>query len=262
MIPIIMQTFNRVEYTIQVIAAIRNNILHPYQLIVVDNGSIDGTIEQLELMRKQGLIHHLVLNDKNLGIAEPKNQGLKIVDELAKTQEIKYVCITDNDIVPPFIRDNGCALKKITEIMDKHEYIGMCGVDLARDNAPPNQEWWWRLRQHPLKNPTFAEIAIGFWFAVTRYEYFKDFKFNTVSLYGRVDESFRNWLTQVKKAKVGLLKGVSRKDSHGVHIETIPKLGYHLGWTEDYSKHNEYVLMKKRERFKAERIWKQQNKVW
>ena len=146
--------------------------------------------------------------------------------------------------------------------MDKHTDVGMCGIDLAKDNAPDNQEWWWRLRQHSRNNPTFTEISIGFWFSVTRYEYFKEFKFDTISLYGRVDESFRNWLTQVKRVKIGLLKGIEVKDSHGVHLKTEPRQGIHLGWTEDVKKYSEYVLMKKQERFKAEQIWKQQNKVW
>lgn len=258
MIPILLQTFNRIEYTVQVISSIRNHILYPHQVIVVDNASTDGTIEYLELMKKLGFIHHLILNKTNLGIAEPKNQGLQIIKEIAKSQQIKYVCITDNDIVPPFIRNNGCILTKIAEMMDSHPEVGMCGVDLNRDNSPNNQEWWWRLRQHPSSNPVFAEIAIGFWFSVIRYDYFKDFKFVGESLYGRVDESLRNYIGLVKKAKIGILKGIYNSEKK----ETESNLGIHLGWREDIEKFPEYVNLKKQERFKAEQAWKQKDRKW
>ena len=263
MIPIIMQTYNRIEYSMQVIAAFMNHILYPHKIIIIDNGSTDGTPEYLKLMLRLKIIDRLILNKENRGIAEPKNQGIELVREFTKNHDIKYVCITDNDIVPPFLRDNkSCVLTKMIQVMDKHPEIGMCGVDLVGDNAPGSQEWWWNLRQHPITNPTFAEIAIGFWFAVTRYEYLKEFKFDGESLYGRVDESYRNWLTSVKMAKIGLLKGVSLKNKQGVHLETVPKLGIHLGWTEDNEIRYDYVLMKKQERYKAEQAWETKGKKW
>jgi GT2 family glycosyltransferase len=259
MIPVILQTFNRVSYTMQVISALKNHLLHSRFIIVIDNGSTDGTIDYLKFCKEQGLVDELILNSTNLGIAEPKNQGLEVVKKLAETQEIKYVCISDNDIVPPFIRDkDGCVLTKIVEMMDGHPEVGMCGVDLNRDNAPSNQEWWWRLRQHPQSNPTFAEIAIGFWFSVIRFETFKDFKFIGESAYGRVDESLRNYITLVMKKRVGLLKGVYDEKTHS----TIEKLGIHLGWTEDLKNIPEYVNFKKAERYKAEIAWKEKNRKW
>jgi glycosyltransferase involved in cell wall biosynthesis len=257
-VPIIMQTHNRAEYTANTIMGIHNNILYPKHLIVIDNGSTDCTPDFLLFAKAQGFIDELILNPENKGIAEPKNQGLELVKKLSEKQQIKYVCITDNDIVPPFIRDKGCALEHIVKLMDTNSNVGMCGVDLMRDNAPTNQEWWWRLRQHPNTIPEFAEISIGFWFSVIRYEYFKDFSFKSGSQYGRVDESIRNYITLVKKAKVGLLKGYY--DS--VKKETISRCGIHLGWTEDQSKYPQYVMFKKQERAKAEKEWKDNNRKW
>jgi hypothetical protein len=225
---------------------------------VIDNGSADPGPKLLQLLKEQGFINELILNSENKGIAEPKNQGLEVVKKMAESQEIKYVVITDNDIIPPFIREKGCVLEHIVQLMDNNPHIGMCGVDLSRENAPPNQEWWWRLRQHPANVPEFAEISIGFWFAVIRFEYFKDFRFNAPSLYGRVDESIRNYITVEKKAKIGLFKGVHDP----VKKETVPKLGVHLGWVEDFNKYPEYVLFKKQERFKAEQSWKETNRKW
>lgn len=261
MIPIILITYNRIEYTIEVISALNNHLIYPIKIIVIDNGSTDGTIEYLELMKKLGFIHYLILNGENKGIAEPKNQGLEIVKEIAKTQEIKYVCITDNDIVVPFIRKGGCVLTQIAKMMDKNPNLGMVGVDLNGDNAPNGQEYWWKLRQHPNTIPQFAEIVIGFWFSVIRYEYFNEYKFEKVSLYGRVDESIRNWITINKKAKIGVFKGVEVIEN-GKYKETESRTGIHLGWNEDQKKFPDYVNMKKAERYKAEQVWKQENRKW
>jgi GT2 family glycosyltransferase len=257
-VPIILQTYNRISYSMQVIPAIYNNILYPHSVIVVDNASTDGTVEYLKFCKENKFIDELILNSENKGIAEPKNQGLEAVAQLAQTQEIKYVCFSDNDIVPPFIRTNGCALEHIVKIMDNNPQIGMCGVDLSRENAPGNQEWWWRLRQHPATNPEFTEIAIGFWFSLVRYEFFKEFKFIGESAYGRVDESLRNYIGLVKRQKVGLLKGVYDP----VAKQTMSLVGYHLGWSEDASRFPDYVSFKKAERFKAEQAWKEKNRKW
>lgn len=256
-VPIVLQTYNRLSYTMQVISSFKNHLIYPYYLIVIDNASSDGTRVYLDLMKSQGYIDYLILNDTNLGIATPKNQGLEVIKELAKTQEIKYICVTDNDIVFPFVRDNGkCALGKIVQLMDNQPHIGMCGVDLNPDNAPASQAWWWRLRQHPTNIPEFTEISIGFWGAVIRYEFFNDFSFDCKSLYGKCDESCRNYIYSVKKQKIGLWKGVfNGKD-------TVQKLGQHLGWNEDATMYPDYVAFKKQERFKAEQIWKAENKKW
>jgi len=262
-IPIIMQTYNRISYTMEVISSFHNHLFYPFELIVIDNGSTDGTQEYLKLMKDIGHVHHLVLNGENKGIAKPKQQGIEIAKEIAKKKDVKYVVITDNDIVVPFIRDNNaCVLTKMVQIMDGHPEIGMMGIDLNRDNAPNYQEWWWRLRQHPLDNPEFAEIAIGFWFSITRLEYFNEYSFETAhtSLYGRVDESYRNFCYQEKHKKIGLLKGVSMKDRKGKHVETVPKVGIHLGWSEDLG--NEYSNFKKLERDKANKIWADTGKKW
>ena len=259
-VPIIIQSFNRLEYSMQVLSSFKNHLLYPHEVIVIDNGSTDGTVEYLKMMKELCFIDHLVLNSENKGIAEPKNQGLEIVAEIAKTKTVKFVCITDNDIVVPFVRDkdNKCCLTHIVEMMDKHSEVGMCGVDLSRDNAPSYQEWWWRLRQHPLTNPEFTEISVGFWFTVIRMDTFDNFKFIGASNYGRCDESCRNYLGQVMKKRIGLWKGVHNYQTH----ETIPSLGIHLGWTEDFVKFPEYVAMKKAERAKAEKVWKETNRKW
>jgi len=263
LVPIVIQTFNRVLYTQHVIASIKNNLLYRNKIIIVDNGSTDGTVEYLQLMLNLGHINHLILNSENKGIAEPKNQGLEVVKEWAKTEEIKYVMVTDNDIAFPLVRtqhQNGCkcALAHMVELMDNSPHIGMLGIDLQRDNAPGYQEWWWRLRQHPSNNPEFAEISIGFWGALLRFELFNELSFTCDSNYGKCDEACRNYIYMVKKQKIGLWKGVFDAQKKC----TTPCLGCHIGWSEDQQKFPEYNLMKKLERAKAEKAWKEKDRKW
>ena len=68
-----------------------------YRLIIVDNGSTDGTVEWLKELKAgsefcQGL--HLHFNEKNMGIGIGRNQGLLIAD---KYQD-PWLCTVDNDV--------------------------------------------------------------------------------------------------------------------------------------------------------------------
>ncbi|MBC7320847.1 methyltransferase domain-containing protein, partial [bacterium] len=85
---IIVLTLNNLEYTKKCIESIREYTPEPYELIVVDNGSTDGTIEYLE---SQSDIK-LVKNPTNVGFAMGNNIGMK----LAKGD---YIVILNNDTV-------------------------------------------------------------------------------------------------------------------------------------------------------------------
>jgi len=51
-----------------------------FEVIVIDNGSKDGSVPMLEKMEKQGFLHKLILNETNLGFSEGNNQGFKIAE--------------------------------------------------------------------------------------------------------------------------------------------------------------------------------------
>ncbi|MBN1940990.1 MAG: glycosyltransferase family 2 protein [Candidatus Diapherotrites archaeon] len=48
-----------------------------YEVIVIDNGSKDGSVPMLQRMKQQGFLHKLVLNKENLGFSTGNNQGFK-----------------------------------------------------------------------------------------------------------------------------------------------------------------------------------------
>jgi GT2 family glycosyltransferase/tetratricopeptide (TPR) repeat protein/2-polyprenyl-3-methyl-5-hydroxy-6-metoxy-1,4-benzoquinol methylase len=73
---IILLTHNELPYTQLCLESIRKHTHLPYELVVVDNGSTDGTVEWLQ---RQSDVH-LVCNPTNLGFAKGVNQGLQAAE--------------------------------------------------------------------------------------------------------------------------------------------------------------------------------------
>jgi GT2 family glycosyltransferase len=86
---IIIPTFNQRELLLQCIGSIEAYTTLPYEIIVVDNGSSDGTIEELQARR--GVIR-IAVHPQNLGFARAINTGLM----MAKGRTI---VLLNNDIL-------------------------------------------------------------------------------------------------------------------------------------------------------------------
>jgi len=95
---IMMVTYNRLELTKRMLNSLFANTHGPYRLIVVDNGSTDGTVEWLKECKEGGSVFwDLQLNPKNMGIAIGRNQCL----QLAKKYNSAYLSTVDNDVEFP-----------------------------------------------------------------------------------------------------------------------------------------------------------------
>jgi GT2 family glycosyltransferase len=99
-----MCSYNRLNLTKRMLDSFFKHTTLPYRFIVIDNGSTDGTVDFLNQTMKnnfrpdacQGM--HFQFNEKNLGIAIGRNQGLKI----ANTYNDEWLSTLDNDIeLPP-----------------------------------------------------------------------------------------------------------------------------------------------------------------
>jgi GT2 family glycosyltransferase len=93
-----------------------------YRLIVIDNGSTDGTVDWLKQLSPaspfcQG--YHTHFNEKNRGIAIGRNQGLLIADKYKDP----YLCTVDNDVEFPHHWDFQCIA--IMQANPKYS-IGVC----------------------------------------------------------------------------------------------------------------------------------------
>lgn len=90
---IILPVLNCFEFTKKMISTIKTG--HPYRLIVIDNGSTDGTeayFRQLDLTRAITYIR----NSKNKGVAGSWNQGIEFA---IRKFNSRYFFIPNNDIL-------------------------------------------------------------------------------------------------------------------------------------------------------------------
>lgn len=99
MIDIAMLTCNRARITVQAITELHRRTTTPHRLLVLDNGSEDGSQEMLTKMHFEGVIDWLELSRYNNGVHWGHNELLEMVES-----EPFYVC-TDNDLIPPAPRD-------------------------------------------------------------------------------------------------------------------------------------------------------------
>lgn len=129
---IMMVTYNRLKLTKDTFKLALNTAGKKFNLIIVDNGSADGTVEWL-----RSKDYHceyvesttLVMLPENRGIAYGRNAALKAAK--AKRPNTRYYCTLDNDIG---IR--GGWLADCCEVVEYVPRIGMCGVNLEGNTYP------------------------------------------------------------------------------------------------------------------------------
>lgn len=88
MIPVLMITYNRLEYTKQAFEALLNSGVGAANIYIIDNNSTDGTQEWL---KGQPWARRVILNKENYGVAYAMNQFLEM------TPGIEYAGKVDND---------------------------------------------------------------------------------------------------------------------------------------------------------------------
>ena len=90
-VSIMLLNMNGKKLTKDCIDSVLRNTDYPnYEIVVVDNGSIDGSVPMLKEMQKKGVVKKLILNKENVGYSAGVNQGFKECNG-------KYVCHLDND---------------------------------------------------------------------------------------------------------------------------------------------------------------------
>jgi GT2 family glycosyltransferase len=110
-VSIMMVSYNRLELTKKTLESLFETTKCKYRLLIVDNGSTDGTLEYLKSLEpptKYCKNYDLLLNTENKGISIGRNQALL----MANKYEDKYLATIDNDVIMP----NGW-LQKCMDIM-------------------------------------------------------------------------------------------------------------------------------------------------
>lgn len=128
---LLMVTYNRLELTKKTLESIFQHTRTPYELVIVDNASSDGTVDYLnelfssKIKDENYLGTTLLLNSENLGIAIGRNQTLALAGNS------DWYATLDNDVILP---DNW--LKKCIDIMTANPKYGMIGVNFENVQYP------------------------------------------------------------------------------------------------------------------------------
>jgi GT2 family glycosyltransferase len=143
---IMMVTYNRLDLTIKTMKGLlTKDPGRDYNLVIVDNGSNDGTVDFLDTIAESGRIKKVVIVKlpENKGIAVGRNIALKTADDL----KTKWFCTIDNDVEMP----DGW-LQECIEILEANKGFGIIGVNMENTLYPIVQRSGYTFQEKPQGN--------------------------------------------------------------------------------------------------------------
>ena len=119
-----MLTWNGLEDTLACLASLEASTWPELEVIVVDNGSVDGTGSAI---RSQYPAVVLVQNGRNLGFAAGNNVGIRV----ALTHETDAVLVLNNDTIVPVD-----AVERLVGALGEDPSAGACSPVISYSEAP------------------------------------------------------------------------------------------------------------------------------
>lgn len=131
-VTLMMCTYNRLDLTKRMMEDLFKTTKTPFNFVIVDNGSKDGTVDYLaEILpvakKEHNVDIYISKNSENKGIAVGRNQALKLANDL-KTD---WYCTIDNDVELP----EGW-LTECIDILKAVPKYGMIGVNMEGKQYP------------------------------------------------------------------------------------------------------------------------------
>ncbi|MFC1709535.1 glycosyltransferase family 2 protein, partial [Candidatus Omnitrophota bacterium] len=123
-VSIIILNWNGLSDTIECLESVRKINYSCYDVIVVDNGSTDGSQEEI---KKSFTEATLLENKENLGYAEGNNIGIRY----ALNNKAEYICILNNDVA---VDSN--FLMNLVQVANKDNSIGILGPTVLEYDDP------------------------------------------------------------------------------------------------------------------------------
>lgn len=112
---IVILTHNELEHTKACLESVRRNTPEPHEIIVVDNGSTDGTLDYLKEQVSKFTDIWVIRNTLNRGFAAGSNQGISVA-------EGEYVLLLNNDT---FVTEGW--LGRMLDVFRRHPETGIVG---------------------------------------------------------------------------------------------------------------------------------------
>lgn len=206
-VSIIIRCLNRLEYTIKTISSIDKMAgMDDYEMIVIDQGSTDGTVEWLKSLDKEGYYKlRYQLNSVNSGDAGGMKEGYNL-----SSDDCKYIMQFDNDCEA--ITEN--FLKNIVDVMDDDDNVGciMLKREGVRIQIRPNNV-------RMINNQQYGDIRSAVCCSIIR----KDILDNSNLWYD--------------KEKIGWLKDITSKNNNKYKIlKSLDNKVFHIDTTKGQSK--------------------------
>lgn len=124
LVTLVVLSFNKRAYTEQCLRSLITSTYRPIEIIVVDQGSKDGSREAIEalgpVLADAGIVLRPVFNLENVGAPAGRNQGM----DLARGEFIGFL---DNDIA---VKSTGW-LEDLTRFLDDHPRAGVVSPKLV-----------------------------------------------------------------------------------------------------------------------------------
>lgn len=144
---IMIVTYNRLDLTKQTLHRLFENTDYPFNLVFVDNGSQDGTVDYLyrfcgDKMSEGGVFKGFTVqnNEGNLGIAVGRNQALQLAED-------EWLSTLDNDVLVP----KGWLTQSISILKVNPQY-GMLGVNMENVSYMPIKRGAFEWQEKPKGN--------------------------------------------------------------------------------------------------------------
>ena len=124
---IIVVNWNRKALLSRCLHSLKLHLRFPYEVVVVDNGSTDGSCE---LLKKEFPEARVIENKENVGFARANNQALNYLRDAGL--KANYVLFLNNDVV---IKDD--SLQKLIDFMDEEpKVMASCPAVFIAENLP------------------------------------------------------------------------------------------------------------------------------
>ncbi len=148
-ISIIILNWNGVSDTVECLESVRKIDYPNYDIIVVDNGSMDNSVEQLRLHAHD---IQIICNGKNLGYAEGNNVGIRY----ALNNGADYIFLLNNDTI---VDDK--ILKNFIKALENNPDAGIVGAKIYYYSDPDRLNFTGTVSDIDLFDEGYGEIDDG-----------------------------------------------------------------------------------------------------
>ena len=191
MINFIMLTWNRKAFVEKLFDSFYEKIsnMYPYEFIIIDNGSTDGTKELLQERGKNDSNIKLIFNDKN--------EGLNAYKELYKFCNGDYIITIDDDVIEfPENFDF-----KLIDALTKADKFGFLALDVVQNEQTDGAKH--KISEYKdvaVENYIISEGPTGGWCCIVRASDFK-----------RIEKYFMSGKYTMKQGEDGKISRLMRR---------------------------------------------------